>query len=86
MLKESICNAGDMGSISGSGRSPEEMATHSSILDGEIHGQRSLVGHSPWSCKESDMTERQNWISDKDIITIFHLINIYVLAEKKSFQ
>ena len=22
------------------------------------HGQRSLVGYSPWSCKELDMTER----------------------------
>ena len=31
--KESACNAGDPGSIPGSGRSPgEEMATHSSIL------------------------------------------------------
>ena len=31
--KESICNAGDLGSIPELGRSPEdEMATHSSIL------------------------------------------------------
>ena len=31
--KESACNTGDLGSIPGSGRSPEkEMATHSSIL------------------------------------------------------
>ena len=27
------------------------------LLPGEFHGQRSLVGYSPWSCKESDMTE-----------------------------
>ena len=33
------------------------MATHSSILSGEAHGQRSLVGYSPWDHKESDMTE-----------------------------
>ena len=33
------------------------MATHSSILHGEFHGQRSLVGHSPWGCRELDMTE-----------------------------
>ena len=26
-------------------------------LPGKSHGQRSLVGYSPWSCKESDMTE-----------------------------
>ena len=23
----------------------------------EFHGQRSLAGYSPWSCKELDMTE-----------------------------
>ena len=28
------------------------------FLPGESHGQRSLVGYSPWGCKESDMTER----------------------------
>ena len=33
------------------------MATHSSILAGEFHGQRSLVGYSPRDCKESDTTE-----------------------------
>ena len=32
------------------------MATHSSILAWRIP-QRSLVGYSPWSWKESDMTE-----------------------------
>ena len=36
----------------------EEMATHSSILAlKNPHGQRSLVGYSPWSHKELDMTE-----------------------------
>ena len=28
------------------------------LLPGKSHGQRSLVGSSPWGCKESDMTER----------------------------
>ena len=28
------------------------------FLPGESHGQRSLVGRSPWGRKESDMTER----------------------------
>ena len=28
------------------------------FLLGESHGQRSLVGYSPWGCKESDTTER----------------------------
>ena len=27
------------------------------FLPGESHEQRNLVGYSPWSCKESDMTE-----------------------------
>ena len=29
----------------------KEMATHSSILVGEFHGQRSLAGYSPWDLK-----------------------------------
>ena len=28
------------------------------LLPGESHGQRSLVGYSPWGRKESDTTER----------------------------
>ena len=28
------------------------------FLPTESHGQRSLEGYSPWSCKESDRTER----------------------------
>ena len=54
--KESACNAGDLGSITGLGRSPEE-ENDSSILPAEFHGQRSLVGYNPWGCKESDTTE-----------------------------
>ena len=29
----------------------KEMATHSSILPGEFHGQRSLVSYRPWDSK-----------------------------------
>ena len=37
----------------------EEMTILSSILAWKkFYGQRSLVGYSPWGCKESDMTER----------------------------
>ena len=35
----------------------EDMATHSSIPAWRIHGQRSLVGYSPWGCKELGTTE-----------------------------
>ena len=27
------------------------------FLPGEFHGQRSLVGYSPWGCRESDTTK-----------------------------
>ena len=35
----------------------KEMANCSSVLAWKTHGQRSLVGYSPKSPKESDMTE-----------------------------
>ena len=28
------------------------------LLSGESHGQGSLVGYSPWGCKELDKTEQ----------------------------
>ena len=33
----------------------KKMATH--FLPGKFHGKKSLVGYSPWGCKESDRTE-----------------------------
>ena len=55
-LKINLPIKGAVGLISRSGKSPGvEMATHSSILAWEIHGQGSLEDYSPWSCKESDM-------------------------------
>ena len=58
--KESACNAGDLGLIPGSGRSPG--GEHGNLLQysclGNPHGQRSLAGCSPWGRKESDMTEQ----------------------------
>ena len=97
--KASACNAGDLGSIPGLGRSPGEgignllqysclgnsmdrgawwaiihgvaksqtrlsdftfTFTFPVFLPGKFHGQRSLVGYSPWGRKELDMTERLN--------------------------
>ena len=50
--KQSAYNAGDPDSIPGLGRCPgKEIATHSLFLPGEFHGQRSLVGYSPWGHK-----------------------------------
>ena len=36
----------------------KEMQPALVFLPGEFHGQRSPAVYSPWSCKESDMTER----------------------------
>ena len=33
------------------------------LLPGQSHGQKSLAGHSPWSHKESDMTERLHFFT-----------------------
>ena len=58
--KESVCNAGDLGSIPGLGRSPGGGYSNPlqySCLENP-HGQRSLVGCSPWGHKEMDTTER----------------------------
>ena len=56
---KSACNTRDLGSIPESGRPlKKEMATHSSILAREFHGQRSLAGYSPQGPKESDLIEQ----------------------------
>ena len=58
--KDSVCNAGNPGLIPGLGRSPGEgngNPLQYSCLE-KSHGQRSLVGYSPWGRKESDTTER----------------------------
>ena len=58
--KESACNAGDLGSISGLGRSPE--GGHDNPLQysclKNLHGQRRLAAYSPRGRKESDTAER----------------------------
>ena len=51
--KESTSNAGDPGSIPGSGRSTGEGIPTPVFWSGEFHGL-----YSPWGHKESDMTER----------------------------
>ena len=60
----SACSEGDLGSISGSERSPGE-GNGNPLLPGKSHGQRSLVGYSPQGFKESDMTEQLHSHSQK---------------------
>ena len=52
--------AGDLGSIPRLGKVSWRRAWQPTpvFLPGESHGQRSLVGYSPWGRKESDTTER----------------------------
>ena len=58
--KESACNVGDLGLIPGLGRSPG--GGHGNPLQYSClekpHGQKGLVGCSPWGCKELDTTEQ----------------------------
>ena len=58
--KESTCNAGDLGSISGLGRAPGGKHGNPllySFLENP-HEQRRLVGYSLRGCKEWNMTEQ----------------------------
>ena len=55
MVKASAYNAETLGQEDSL---EKEMATHSSTRAWEkSHGWRSLVGYSPWGCKEPDTTE-----------------------------
>ena len=48
------------------------MATHSSIL-AESHGQRSLVGYSPWGHKKLDTTEQLHFHFHEDLQDLLEL-------------
>ena len=65
--KESACNAGELDSIPGLGRSPG--GGHGNPLQdsclGNPHLQRSLVSYSPWDHKESVMTEQLSTAQEK---------------------
>ena len=58
-------------SLGGEDPLKKEMATQPTpaFLPGKSHGQRSMVGYSPWGCKESDTTE---WLS----LSLFKLIKM----------
>ena len=63
MVKNLPANAGDVrdtGLIPRSGRSPRvgNGNTLQYYLPGRFHGQRSLMGYSPWDHKESGTTEQ----------------------------
>ena len=56
MIKNPPANAEDRFDP-GSGRFPGEGNGNPLVfLPGKFHGERSLVGYSPWGCRESDIT------------------------------
>ena len=62
--KESVCSAGDLGSIPRLGRypgggngKPLQFFLTPVFLPGEFHGQGSLAGHSSRDCRSQDMTK-----------------------------
>ena len=74
--KVSVYNEGDLSSIPGSGRSPGEGNGNplQYYWPGKSHGQRSLVGYSPWGRKESDTTEQLHFHFGKN--SIIHSVTI----------
>ena len=58
MVKNLPANAGESNSIHGLGSSIGERNGNPLpvFLPGKFHGKRSLVGYSPWGCKDLDKT------------------------------
>ena len=55
-----MCNAGDSGSVPGSGRSlggGHGNPLQYSSLENSMDRERSLMGYSPWGHKETDTTQ-----------------------------
>ena len=48
------------------------------LFPGKSHGQRTLVGYSPWGCKELDTTEQVHFTSHSHII---HLKLIHIICQ-----
>ena len=84
--KEFTCNARDLGSIPGLGRSPA--GGHGNLLQYSClknpHGQRSLVGYSPWGHKESDMTEQLSTAHFN--LVLFHMLDFFCSEIQEIFM
>ena len=78
--KESACNAGDLGSIPGLGRTPG--GGHGNSLQYfclENPRERNLVGYSPWGHKESNTTEGLSAV----LLLFTYLYRLYIKKKKK---
>ena len=61
----------------------KDMATHSSFLPGKSHGQRSMVGYSPWGSKESDMTDRLHFTCPSRVSGYTHTLKCISAIKSK---
>ena len=71
-VKESACNAGDQGSIPGSGKSPGEgngYPLQYTCLE-KSHGWRSLLGYSLWGLQELDIIEWLHFLSGSLVLCL----------------
>ena len=78
MVKNPAVNAGDTGSIPGSGR--RKWQPPPVLLPGKSHGQRSLVGYSPQGHKELEMTERLHFLYCLSHLFIYIHANVSIYA------
>ena len=67
--KDSACNAGDLGSIPGLGRSPGEGKGYPL----QYSGLEDSMDYSPWGHKELDMTERLTFTLLSPFIQLYDL-------------
>ena len=76
--KVSACNAGDLGSIPGSRRSPwrRKWQLTPVFLPGKSHGQRSTTGYRPWGCKNQTQLKQLCTIHNK--IMMCYLIVVVI--------
>ena len=72
MVKNPPAKGENLGSIPGLGRSPG--GGHGNTFQYPClknpNGQRSLVGYSPWGCKELDMSGRLNVHTRTHLVTL----------------
>ena len=77
--KKSACNAKDLGSIPGLGRSPREgngYPLQYSCLENSMDRQ-SLAGYSPW------VTKSQTWLSDQNCYCIKKELKKHVIPKRR---
>jgi len=80
--KAYACSVGDPGSYLWVGKIPWRRKWQPTpvFLAEKSHGWRSLVGNRPWFCKESDMTERLQFLS---LMVFWNSCHISLIGENR---